>query len=197
MTNLLLNVLLNSLKIMTLAGAGVVFAASQGQVAEHKSQGEFNVGLQLEDGIIINNLQDMYLAEYNNARNLRAGQYFCIGRTGASQANGGDLRYTIQATSIRSRSGFYLRNSRSNSSADQIKYKIYFLERKENLNRQAGVELYHNQVNHNNFRTRLPARQCNSTAENASLWVTVDQNDLGSRMAGQYMDTVMLTVSIP
>lgn len=151
------------------------------------SQGEFDITLNVGDDIIINNLADLVLPEFDSGTDLVAAQNLCVGRKGAS--SGSPLGYVITATN--SSTAFALTNG-----SDQIPYKVFFDDEVASVQSATGLELVNGTTNLNDFATPTDSTACTDGVSNATVWVKANKADLTGKSAGEYTDTVTLTVAV-
>ena len=167
-------------------------AANPGQVGLGSSQGDFDVLLNKQDNIIINNLSDMVLASFIEANGDYLGaQNVCVGRAGT-----GD--YRITATS----EGGYVMSADDGSGgslATTINYEVRFDDVVDGVTGFDGGNVLLNGVQYpTNFTTNLTDVQCNdgSAPPNSTIWVRAVGTDIDAAQPGEYRDTVTVTVAV-
>ena len=160
------------------------------------SQGDFLVSLNKEDMIIINNFQDMSLAQFvsNPSGDYLGAQNVCVGRAGASLGN--TSGYSITASN--SKGSFFLNNG-SDPSVDEnnIGYQVYYMDSVLSVQEiDQGNELAQGIQNSNSFSTELADTQCTAGASNSTVWVKASGADIASANTGTYTDTITVTVAV-
>ena len=186
------------LKQLTLAAAvsaiaGVAVAATNpGAPTPGSSQGDFDVTLNKQDLIIINNFQDMVLAQFIAAGGDFVGsQNLCVGRAGAS--GGSAASYAITASNAKS--SFALNNGGA-TPQDNIPYQVFFNNAVQGVQEFGGkTELQHS-VQQVGFDTELPETGCTGGATNSTIWVKAAGADIAAANTGVFTDTVTVTVAV-
>ena len=160
------------------------------------SQGDFSVNLNKEDMIIINNFQDMSLAQFisNPSGDYLGAQNVCVGRAGASAGN--TSGYSITASN--SKGSFFLNNGSDPSIVENnISYQVYYMDSVLSVQEiDQGNELAQGIQNSNSFSTELADTQCTAGASNSTVWVKASGADIASANTGTYTDTITVTVAV-
>ncbi|WP_263080768.1 hypothetical protein [Endozoicomonas sp. Mp262] len=163
-------------------------AANQGTVGPGSSQGDFEVSLNKQDNIVINNLDDMVLAGFieDGSGDYLGAQNVCVGRAGT-----GDYRITA------SNSSGNFEMSAGGAVTTKIGYQVYF---EDDLKGVAsigdGEELLNGVQYPDNFTTVLTDAECVPGTTNSTIWVRADGTDIGNADPGVYNDTVTVTVAV-
>ncbi|MDD7805701.1 MAG: hypothetical protein PUP46_09130 [Endozoicomonas sp. (ex Botrylloides leachii)] len=195
--------MINTLKKFTLAvvasavASTAVAATNPAAPTGGSSQGDFDITLNKEDLIIINNFENMYLAQFiENGPNgdYLGSQELCIGRAGASVES--ELGYAITASNAKA--NFILNNGNDDTvPANNIGYKVYFADKSLGVQQFAqGIELVHSMQNMNDFNTDMAETGCVPGTNNSTVWVKADGGQVANAAPGVFTDTVTVTVAV-
>ena len=165
--------------ISGLMGSSMAFAATDGSLGA-TSTGQINLDLEVLDSVEISELDDIDFGQYGggDTGDINAGDAYCV------YVNGGD-DYNITPTS--SNGGFHLLG---NSSADEIPYTVKFAGAATGASSESAVAYNSPSDTFQGSNTR----NCGA-ANNASVDVSISEDDIRAATTDTYADTLILLVS--
>ena len=179
--------------VSAVAGAAIA-ATNPAAPTLGSSQGDFDVTLNKQDLIIINNFRDMVLAEFidSPSGDYLGSQNLCVGRAGAT--SGTAASYAITASN--SGSGFALTNGGGPGPGNAIAYQVYFNNEVQGVQEFAGKPELEHSVQNVSFDTNLNETQCTGGTTNSTIWVKALGTDIQAANPGVFTDTVTVTVAV-
>ncbi len=196
-----MKIISNRFKQLVLASAlsavagGAIAATNPAGPTLGSSQGDFGVTLNKQDKIIINNFQDMVLAQFieSGTGDYVGSQNVCVGRAGAS--GGSAASYAITASNAAG--DFKLNGSDGNGPVNtKISYKVFFNNAVEGVQNFGSQTELKNGIQDVSFNTNLAETECTTGTVNSTIWVKANGGEIDTAAPGVYTDTVTVTVAV-